>query len=146
MQLLIRPALATDAPAMAALGHDLGFRGSEQDFQGNLQDAIADPAVSVYAAESEQAIVIGWAAAERRIFVQSGRVLEITALVVAPDVRGQGVGRALMAAIESDALSVGLSVVRLRSSVVRTGPHGFYKSLGYEVQKTQHCFIKRLRA
>lgn len=146
MKVFIRPATVDDAKAMVPLAHDLGFKGAEADFSHNLRTALSDPGVSVYVAESGQELVVGWAAAEQRNILQMGRSLEVTALVVAPVLRGRGVGRALMAAIESDALTARLPVVRLRSSVARTEAHAFYEAVGYEVQKTQHCFIKRLRA
>jgi N-acetylglutamate synthase-like GNAT family acetyltransferase len=145
MKVSIRSATMNDAKTMAVLAQDLGFKGTDEEFSSNLRAAISDPAVSVYVAESERSTVIGWAATEQRNFIQAGRSLEVTALVVAPSLRGRGVGRALMTAIESDALVAKLPAVRLRSSAVRVGTHEFYKAIGYEIQKTQHCFIKRLR-
>lgn len=146
MKISIRRAVVGDSKAMAFLARDLGFRGSDEDFLDNLQAAMADPAVSLHVAESPEGILAGWAATERRNIVQAGRSLEVTALVVARNLRGAGVGRALMIAVESEARALGLPMVRLRSNVVRTEAHAFYEAIGYEVQKTQHCFVKRMQA
>ena len=140
----IRRAEQTDAKAMTPLACDLGFNGDEIQFGKNLENALSTPTVTVYVAESEPGKIVGWAAVEDRNIVQMGKTLEVTALVVKESARNLGIGRLLMQMIESDALKSGLPIIRLRSSLVRTSAHKFYQAIGYEVQKTQHCFIKRL--
>ena len=58
-------------------------------------------------------------------------VAEITALVVASDLRGTGAGRALVTELEAWARQQGACRVEVSSSMRREGAHAFYETLGY---------------
>ncbi|GJD62498.1 GNAT family N-acetyltransferase [Methylobacterium frigidaeris] len=76
--------------------------------------------------------------AERQVFVamDSGRLVGtasrdgaiVRAVFVAPDAQGEGIGRALMAAVERAAEAAGVAALTLQSSLTATG---FYDRLGY---------------
>ena len=53
-------------------------------------------------------------------------------VVVAEHARSKGVGRALMSALETEALKANCRYIMLVSSASRVDAHEFYKSLGYE--------------
>jgi GNAT superfamily N-acetyltransferase len=46
--------------------------------------------------------------------------------------------------VEAWARERGAVELNLRSNIVRDGAHKFYQHLGFEVQKTQHKFRKKL--
>jgi GNAT superfamily N-acetyltransferase len=56
----------------------------------------------------------------------------ITALVVDPSVRGQGIGRALVAAAEDALASAGCGVIEVTTNAARSDAHAFYRRLGYD--------------
>lgn len=53
-------------------------------------------------------------------------------LVVREDTRGQGVGRALIAAVEQWARDRGAARVLVTTALRRAGAHAFYEKLGFE--------------
>ena len=88
--------------------------------------------------------VMGWVHAAEQELLDSGRRCEILGLVVAPEVRGRGVGRQLVAAVEEWAVQRGLGLLAVRSNIVRTESHPFYERLGFVRLKTQHAYRKQL--
>ena len=58
--------------------------------------------------------------------------------------RRQGIGTQLVAAVEAWAARRGVSRVRVRSSLARDASHAFYPALGYQLEKTQHCYLRSL--
>ena len=55
----------------------------------------------------------------------------VTSLVVAEDMRGQGVGRALMTEAERILTERGCGLIEVTSNRSRTEAHAFYEKLGY---------------
>lgn len=55
----------------------------------------------------------------------------LAALAVAADLRGEGIGRQLMLAVEREARLLGCTHIALESSVWREEAHRFYSALGY---------------
>ena len=53
-------------------------------------------------------------------------------LVVSEAVRGRGVGRALVAAVETKCAGLGCVLVEVTSNIRRDKAHRFYEGLGYE--------------
>ncbi len=88
--------------------------------------------------------VMGWVHAAEQELLDSGRRCEILGLVVAPEVRGRGVGRQLVAAVEEWAVQRGLGLLAVRSNIMRTESHPFYERLGFVRLKTQHAYRKQL--
>jgi GNAT superfamily N-acetyltransferase len=88
--------------------------------------------------------VMGWAHAVEQELLDSGRRCEILGLVVASEVRGRGVGRQLVAAVEEWAVQRGLSQLAVRSNIVRSESHPFYERLGFVRLKTQHAYRKQI--
>ena len=66
----------------------------------------------------------------------------ILALAVDESYRGQGIGRALIAAIEKWAANSGSMGVRLVTSTYRLEAHRFYEACGYTFRKEQKNYIK----
>ena len=58
--------------------------------------------------------------------------------------RADGVGRRLIEAAERRASANDLTLVRVRSNIVRSNAHRFYERRGYDVEKTSYTFTKSL--
>ena len=67
---------------------------------------------------------------------------EIVAQLVDDELRGRGIGRALVAAAEAELAERGAAGVRLTSRADRPAAHGFWEELGY-VRRGWH-FVRRL--
>lgn len=68
--------------------------------------------------------------------------IKINGLAVRPEFQRQGIGKMLMARVETLARERGASAISLASGFQRTGAHAFYECLGY--RKTSFWFRKNL--
>ncbi len=87
---------------------------------------------------------VGWVHAYLALRLQSDFFAEIGGMVVAQEIRGQGIGASLLAAVEKWARSKAAAKVRVRSNVIRSRAHGFYLQRGYRLGKTSNVFEKCL--
>jgi GNAT superfamily N-acetyltransferase len=140
----IIPARETDAAEIARLSLELGYQASVEETRSALGRMLGSPRYFVVVASAGSGPLLGWAAAERRLSLESGESAEITGLVVATSARRLGVGRALVAAAEQWARGNGFTSIRVRSNVTRAESHPFYESQGFERAKTQHAYRKAL--
>ncbi len=69
----------------------------------------------------------------------------VQALVVDSACRGEGIGKALMAAAEAWALQCGFVSIALSSAAARSEAHAFYRALGYERTATSYLMRKHLQ-
>jgi GNAT superfamily N-acetyltransferase len=101
-----------------------------EDFVRALQEAVEAGDVEVLAARAEERAV-GVAVVAYRLGVSvAGLFASIEDLYVRPDARRQGVGRALLEAVERRFASRGVSYVE--AQVEDEGAAAFYAALGYE--------------
>ena len=140
----VRRACAADAPRLAALSGELGYPASAEEIAERLARLSGREADVVLVAESATGEVIGWLHGAEQDLLESGRRCEILGLVVGDAVRGQGIGRRLVEAVEGWAVGRGLDRMTVRSNVARTSSHPFYERLGYTRSKTQHAYRKAL--
>jgi GNAT superfamily N-acetyltransferase len=143
-RLTIRAARREDAPALAPLAGQLGYRSTIAQVERRLARLLDRPEDAVFVAETE-GWVIGWVHVGVHVTVESDPAGEIRGLVVDARHRGAGVGRRLMERAEEWARERSLGTMRVRSNVVRGEAHAFYQRLGYTLAKTQHAFGKTLR-
>lgn len=68
--------------------------------------------------------------------------IHVLALVVAENMRGQGIGRALMQLAAQRAIAAGAARLLVNSGLQRTDAHAFYRSMGYA--QTGLRFVKTL--
>ena len=68
----------------------------------------------------------------------------VLGLAVKKDFQKMGIGKALVLAGENWAKENGIKFMRVNSGITRTGAHEFYNRLGYESEKEQLRFIKKL--
>jgi GNAT superfamily N-acetyltransferase len=90
--------------------------------------------------------MVGWLQAHASHVLESGFRVEITGLIVSPEARRQGIGRALVNRAEEWACKLGAKAIVVRSNVHRVESHTFYPALGYDVSKTQTVYRKRLNS
>ena len=138
--LVIRAATPADVPALAALFADdpLGGHGDSADpadlsqYQAAFARIAADAANVVYVAELDGAV----AGTFQTILIAtlSGRgasSLIIAAVQTRADLRGRGIGAAMMRFAIARGREIGVRLVQVTSSNLRHDAHRFYRRLGF---------------
>ena len=138
MRLTIRPAGVTDAAALAALWNPW-IRDTSATFNDveKTQSDLADMIIARQKAghgfflAKDAGPPLGFASyAQFRSGAGYANAMEHT-VVLAPEARGQGVGRALMAALEAHARSAGVHVMIAGVSGENAEGRAFHTALGY---------------
>ncbi len=101
-----------------------------EDFAETLREATETGAVEVLAARAEGRVVGVAVLAYRLSISAAGLFASIEDLYVRPDARRQGIGRALLEAVEERCASRGVSYVE--AQVEDEGAAAFYSAMGYE--------------
>ncbi len=140
----VRPMAGGDAEAVAALAGQLGYPAGAAEVGRRIAALAPRAEAALFVAEGAGGEVLGWAAVESRLLLETGTFAELTGLVVDSGARGGGAGRALVAAAEAWARAGGQHVLRVRSNVVRRQARAFYERLGYAVIKSQNVFQRAL--
>ena len=137
----IRVADLGDAQAVAALSGELGYPLDADGMRARLARLLtaADHGVFVACLEGR---VVGWVHVLSALHLQSEPRAEIAGLVVSADVRGRGIGAALVARAEGWAREQGFGAVLVRSQIMREDAHRFYLREGYVRTKTSAVFSK----
>jgi GNAT superfamily N-acetyltransferase len=143
MDLDIRLANTHDAAEMARLAEQLGYPMSATEMQRRVAVLLPDERHCIAVAGRGQRL-LGWVHAEHRFSLEGGDRAELMGLVVDSSARRGGVGRQLVDVAEGWALSRGLSALTVRSNAARELSHPFYEAIGYQREKTQHVYRKRL--
>ena len=137
--------IPTDADSVAALSGQLGYPMSGKEVKARISLVGKNPEHGALVAENGTGRPLGWIHVYVAHLIESpNSYVEIGGLVVDADTRGQGVGKALVMAAEKWAIEHGYDDIRVRSQTKRTDAHAFYQHLGYELQKTQLRFVKKL--
>jgi ribosomal protein S18 acetylase RimI-like enzyme len=139
---MIRSAEECDAPALAELMTQLGYRTSTEEMRERLRHIFhhQDFATFVAVEENEVCGLIGLSALVD--YENNDRTGRIMALVVHERMRGRGIGRALLSAAEDYFARAKIIRVVLTSRFAREKAHAFYESLGYV--RTGLRFMKEL--
>lgn len=143
---VVRPARPGDADQVAELLGVLGYPSDVATTRALLQRAAAsaDDEVLVATAAADPDRVLGFVAVQVGImFTELSSYARLTAVVVGPQARRRGIGRALVRAAEELARARGCAFVELTSGVRpgRQDAHAFYPALGY--QDTGHIRYRR---
>ena len=128
--LRIREAAPADAPALAPLMGQLGYPTTPERVTralAEVREAGARVLVAEVAGEAQ-----GVAVVFRMVSLHKpAPVAYLSALVVGESVRGQGVGTALIAAVEATGRAWGCAAIELTSNNRRADAHQFYAALGF---------------
>ena len=138
----IRLAKHTDAEELARLSSLLGYPISADELARILAVMDLDKDHSVFVADKGQARLAGFGHVflTRRLFLAP--FAELGGLIVEGDSRGEGLGAALLEAAEDWAQNQGVSVMRIRSNLIRENAREFYFAQGYRDSKKQTVFMK----
>ena len=139
----VRRAKGEDVPAIAEISREFGYEPTEAEVGVSLRDLLPRFDHAVFVAEVA-GTVQGWGHARINRQLESPRYAEIAGLVVTRSHRSQGIGAAIVAAIEQWAREQGEHSLRVRSNVVRERAHRFYLREGYTELKQQKTFVKKL--
>jgi len=139
-KLVVRPIEAGDASAVSSLVAQLGYARTAQHILDWI--ASANPEQQAAFVACLRGEIAGWieVTIERRL--QSAPFALIGGLVVAEDMRGQGIGRELCRCAERWSWQHGVTRMRVTSRSTRPDAHRFYTRDGYQVVKTSLVFEK----
>jgi putative acetyltransferase len=125
-----------DAPAILRVHVDSIRRVCSADYTSEQIEAWVRPKKlerytrALERGDSMFVAVAGAGADERIIGFSSAQGDEVTGVYVAPDWLGRGAGRALLAALESDARARGITTMHLNSSLTAIR---FYRAQGWQI-------------
>jgi GNAT superfamily N-acetyltransferase len=137
--LTVRPAAAEDAEQMVPLLEELGYPNDPHVVRERLAKVPRDDS-QVLVAEDEDGRLIGLATMQVKWALHRPADARLGSLVVASRVRGRGVGRLLLDAVERWAADHGCTRVELTSGSQRTDAHAFYEHCGYHSESRR--FVK----
>jgi len=140
----IRRAVTRDAAAIARLAGELGYPSTPEQVRDRLAAIERDLYHATFVAAVPGNEVIGWIHMCHVRLLASEPRAEIVNLVVDSRSRSAGTGLLLVERGEEWAREQGLTVIGVRSNIVRERAHAFYLRLGYTVAKSQKVFRKTL--
>ena len=136
--LIIRIAEADDLDAILALTAEdsMHYFNEPGEVTINQREAFeeitADPNQDLLVGEVDGRVVctaqVTWM---RMLSADGGLYCQVEAVRTSTAMRGQGIGRTLMASIESEARKRGAARMQLTSNRQRTRAHAFYEDLGF---------------
>lgn len=129
---VIRPAARHDAPEIARLLTALGHATAAEDVAERWGEWAAQGNAALVAARTDGTLAGLVTLHQMRVLHRPRPVGRITALVVDAAARGEGIGRALVAAAEETLARAGCGLLEITSNVRLTDAHAFYEHLGYE--------------
>ncbi|MCO4786010.1 GNAT family N-acetyltransferase [Marinomonas atlantica] len=136
MEYIIRSASESDANGINKVSKHLGYsRLSSTESVTKLQELLNSAQDQVFVAEW-QGQIIGWLHLFYARRLASDNFFEIGGLVVSPENRGQGIGRALVQYAQDE----NLGKFRVRCNEKRHDAHKFYESIGFNGKKVQCVF------
>lgn len=139
---MIRAAEESDAPALAELIRQLGYKTTAEEMRERLRAILPHPEFTTLVAVDDNEVcgMVGLSASVG--YEHNDRTGRIMALIVHERMRGRGIGRALLAAAEDYFVRAKIVRVVLTSRFARERAHAFYESLGYV--RTGLRFMKEL--
>jgi GNAT superfamily N-acetyltransferase len=140
--LAVRPASDADASAIAELLGHLGYPAAADAIPARLDRLRGGGDAEAFVAD-EQGRVVGVATVHARdVLHHAIPVVQLTALVVAPDDRGRAVGRALVGEVERWARAHGADRLVVTTALHRADAPRFYERLGFE--HTGRRYVRRI--
>lgn len=127
----VRDAVDTDAPAISPLLSELGYPTTVEEVLLRLRMLRKLNQKAVLVAQKGERVVGVVTVHAALVLHRPKPIGRVTALVVAEEERGQGIGRALVAAAEARMRTWGCGRIELTSGKQRTDAHAFYRKLGY---------------
>ena len=144
MSIKVRQANVVDAQELSKLSNQLGYPFPDINIQENLNELNRDPDHIILVAEKNPTELAGFIHIfiAKRLFTKP--FAEVGGLIVEKGFRGRGVGSLLLSEAEKWAVSNNITIIRVRSNVIRDQARIFYISGGYQIDKQQRVFSKVL--
>ncbi len=137
----VREARPADANEIVKLNRLLGADVEARIVRKGIKTLARDDLAPLVATLNKK--IVGVCAISRMVTIHRERpVGRISHLVVAEDVRGQGIGRMLTEAAEQRLKKLGCGLIEVTSNDRLPKAHAFYRHLGYE--RTSMRFVKEL--
>ncbi|WP_428741137.1 N-acetyltransferase family protein [Tenacibaculum sp.] len=143
MEIIIRNAEIKDSESITELSNQLGYEAVNAEIQNRLKKIAEHPENCIYVATQNEKVV-GWIHGFYSMRVESDFFVEIGGLVVSDNFRKNGIGKKLVDKVIEWAEFKNCRKVRVRCNVIRTESHKFYEKIGFEINKEQKIFNKRL--
>lgn len=144
MIVTVRTAVEADFEAIARISRDdLGYDCDPAMVREKLRRVFTTPREQVFVAECG-GVIAGYIHAEDYDVLYFPTMKNILGLAVASEYRRLGVGTKLMQAVENWARETGVQYIRLNSGMTRKGAHDFYRKNGFDDEKAQMRFEKKL--
>ncbi len=143
---VVRRAASSDAAQISACLLELGY-GTSPELVSQKLALLADSEYDVVfvAEDSVRTGLLGVVSAHVfSLFHAHGQITRVTSLAVRSEARGKGVGRNLMAAVETWSWVAGARRVEVTSGDHRPDAHTFYQAIGYSLDERR--FIKHAPA
>ncbi len=155
MTINIRPACLEDAPALAALLHEMGqftrinaqtIDETTQAVRRQMALCLADSSHSIFVAETAPGQIAGYVAIHWLPYlIHTGPEGYVSELFISPAARGQGIGSALLDLAVRQGRERGCSRMALLNMRERESyQRGFYKKQGWEEREDAANFILQL--
>ena len=149
MNVITRPARPQDRAAIVDLIAAMGGHGDvleRTDPLSVLRHVAAAPNSRAIVAERDGAIVGVTILTALTTALHDRREAWIEVMAVAPDARRSGIGAALLAAVEREALVLGCTAITLESSMWRDGAHEFYHANEFAEIAPARRFVRAIDA
>lgn len=139
----VRKASLSDAASICEISsHDLGYECDLALVKAKIS-MLNDERECVFVAEFE-GVVAGYIHVEKYDVLYYETMANLLGLAVKDEFQKMGIGKALELASEDWAKSHGIKLMRVNSGMSRSGAHEFYRHLGYDSEKQQIRFMKKL--
>lgn len=139
-ELKFREAVQDDTDELVKLMLELGYKVKRNELSCRIK-LIKSRGDKLIVAEKE-GVIAGVVQALIDIRLAEGKVGEIVSLVVRDELRGKGIGKALIKQAKESLTTSGCTSIRVRANEIRKEAHEFYKDLGFIEKKTQKIFEK----
>ena len=143
MQISIRIAKINDSEFITELSNQLGYETRNADIQNRLEKILTNTDNCVYVA-TESGKIVGWIHGFFSLRIESEFFVEIGGLVVDENFRKNGIGKKLVYKVIEWSKLKNCKKVRVRCNVIRKESHRFYENIGFEINKEQKIFNKRV--
>lgn len=142
MNFKIRQCEISDTKAIYDLNVcEMGYDYKEEKTKEKLKELLESDKDKILVALIDN-IIVGYVHANNHDVIYAPHMKNIMGIAVSSNVKKQGIGRALLKAIEEWAQESGACGIRIVSGATRTGAHEFYRHCGYEGGKQQINFKK----
>lgn len=134
-----------DLESMLKLANELGYPTTLNCLQDRFKSVKENSNSAMFVARSTSEKIVGFIqVTEEPCSLLGGIRANIAALIVDEEFRGKGIGSALLKRAEEWSKTTNLSLIRVRSNVIREDAHQFYTKCGYENPKSWKLFTKKL--